>query len=86
MIEQAIDDISVLRGQLGAIERNTLETNSRSLQVAMENITASNSKIRDADFAAETSALSRAQVLTQAGTSVLAIANSSTQNVLQLLG
>ncbi len=86
VIEQAIDDISVLRGQLGAIERNTLETNSRSLQVAMENITASNSKIRDADFAAETSALSRAQVLTQAGTSVLAIANSSTQNVLQLLG
>ena len=86
VLDNAIDEISVLRGSLGAIERNTIQTNIRSLQVAMENITSSESKIRDADFAAETSALTRAQVLVQAGTAVLATSNSTAQNVLQLLG
>ncbi|MFG0328748.1 MAG: flagellin [Phycisphaerales bacterium] len=86
VIDAAIDEIAVMRGQLGAIERNTLQTNIRSLQVALENITASNSKIRDADFALETSELTRSQILVQSGTSVLGIANSNAQNVLQLLG
>ena len=75
----------MLRGRLGAFERNTLQTNVRSLQIGLENITASESKIRDTDFAAETAQLTRAQILTQAGTSVLATANSSAQNVLALL-
>jgi flagellin len=75
----------VLRGRLGAFERNTLQTNSRSLQIGLENITSSESKIRDTDFAAETAAMTRAQILQQAGTSVLATANSSAQNVLRLL-
>jgi flagellin len=75
----------VMRGRLGAFERNTLQTNSRSLQIGLENITASESKIRDTDFAAETAAMTRAQILQQAGTSVLATANSSAQNVLRLL-
>lgn len=86
ILENAIDEISILRGQLGAIERNTLQTNIRSLQVSFENIAAAESKIRDADFAVETSKLTRAQILVQAGISVLAIANTSAQNVLQLLG
>jgi flagellin len=86
VLENAIAEIAILRGRLGAFERNTLQTNVRSLQIGMENITASESKIRDADFAAETAALTRAQVLGQAGTSVLAIANASSQNVLALLG
>jgi flagellin len=86
VLETAIDEVSVLRGKLGAFERNTLQTNVRSLQAAVENVTAATSQIRDADFAAETSALTRAQVLTSAGTTVLATANSSIQNVLQLLG
>lgn len=86
ILETAIDEVSVLRGKLGAFERNTLQTNVRSLQSAVENVTAAASQIRDADFAAETSALTRAQVLTSAGTTVLATANSSIQNVLQLLG
>ncbi|MEE9129748.1 MAG: flagellin [Phycisphaerales bacterium] len=51
----------------------------------MENITASESVIRDADFAFETAALTRAQILQQAGTSVLATANLTSQNVLALL-
>ena len=81
----AITEVSVLRGRLGAFERNTLQTNSRSLQVGLENITSSESKIRDTDFAAETAAMTRAQILQQAGTSVLATANSTSQNVLRLL-
>lgn len=85
ILDTAITDISVQRGRLGAFERNTLDTNIRSLSVTLENITASESKIRDADFAAETAALTRSQILVQAGTSVLATANSSAQNVLSLL-
>ncbi|MCH8164898.1 MAG: flagellin [Planctomycetes bacterium] len=86
IIEAAITDVAVLRGRLGAFERNTLQTNIRALQVGVENITASVSKIRDADFAVETAALTRAQILIQAGTSVLAMANVMPQNVLALLG
>ncbi|MEM6749209.1 MAG: flagellin [Planctomycetota bacterium] len=86
IIDLAIDQISSLRGRLGAFERNTLETTLRSQQIALENLTASESVIRDTDFAEETAALSRAQILQQAGTSTLAIANSSAQSVLSLLG
>ena len=85
IIEVAIRQVSILRGRLGAFERNTLDTNMNSLSVALENVTASESTIRDADFAQETAALTRAQILTQAGTSVLATANSSPQSVLSLL-
>ena len=86
VLETAISQISTQRGRLGAFERNTLDTNVRSLQASLENITASESVIRDADFAYETSELTRSQVLTQAGTSVLAVANTNAQNVLSLLG
>jgi flagellin len=86
IIERAIRQVAVLRGRLGAFEKNTLQTNANSLQVALENVTSSESSIRDADFAAETAALTRAQILTQAGTSVLATANSTPQSVLSLLG
>jgi len=85
VLDAAITDISVLRGRLGAFERNTIQTNINSLQIGFENITASESQIRDADFAQETAALTRAQILQQAGTSVLATANTSSQNVLRLL-
>ena len=85
ILETAIDQVAVLRGRLGAFEKNTLETNMNSLNVALENVTASESSIRDADFAKETSNLTRAQILTQAGTSVLATANSTPQSVLSLL-
>ena len=86
IIDSSIDEVATLRGRLGAFERNTLQTNIRSLQAAVENVTAANSQIRDADFAAETSALTRAQILNSAGTTVLATANTTAQNVLQLLG
>ena len=86
IIERAIRKVAVLRGSLGAFEKNTLDTNIAGLSIALENVTASESKIRDADFATETSRLTRAQILTQAGTSVLATANSTPQSVLSLLG
>jgi flagellin len=86
VLETAIEEISSLRGRLGSFERNTLDTNIRSLQASLENITASESVIRDADFAFETAELSRLQVLQAAGTSVLATANQNPQQVLQLLG
>ncbi len=85
ILESAIDEVSVLRGRLGAFQRNVLEPNTRSLNSALENLTASSSAIRDADFAAETSALTRAQILSQSGTTVLQLANASSQSVLQLL-
>jgi len=86
VIETAIDEVSTLRGRLGAFERNTLQPNIRSLNAALENVTASVSSIRDADFAMETSKLTRAQILASSSTSVLATANANAQNVLQLLG
>lgn len=86
IIDKSIDQITQLRGRLGAFERNTLQTTLRSSQIALENLTASESSIRDTDFAEETSKLTRAQILQQAGTATLAIANNNAQNVLALLG
>ena len=86
ILNSAIDEISLLRGRLGAFGRNTLDTNVRSLQSSFENLNASVSVIRDADFAAETSQLTRAQILSSAGNSVLGLANQQSQQVLQLLG
>jgi flagellin len=85
IIERAITQVANLRGRLGAFEKNTLDTNMNSLQVAIENVTSSESTVRDADFAQETSNLTRSQILVQAGTSVLATANSTPQAVLSLL-
>ena len=85
ILKNAIDEITELRGRLGAFERNVLETNSRSLQSQFENLTSSESRIRDADFAQETSRLTRAQILVSAGTSTLSLANQQSQQVLQLL-
>jgi len=85
IVEEAIGQISNLRGRLGAFERNTLDTNINSLRITLENVTASESTIRDADFAAETSNLTRSQILVNAGTSVLALANQTPQSVLALL-
>jgi flagellin len=86
IVEEAIKDVTNLRGRLGAFQLNTLDTTVNSLQVALENVTASESAIRDADFAAETAKLTRAQILQQANTRILALANSQPQSVLNLLG
>lgn len=86
IVSTAIDEISSLRGRLGAFERNTVEPNIRSLQSAVENVSAAESVIRDADFASEITELNRAQILTSTATSILATSNAQAQSVLQLLG
>jgi flagellin len=86
IITAAIRQVADLRGRLGALQKDVLDTNVNSLNVALENVTASESAIRDADFASETAALTRSQILVQANTSILSQANSSPQQVLSLLG
>ncbi|TYP88496.1 flagellin [Blastococcus xanthinilyticus] len=83
-VDQAISRVSALRANLGALENRLRHTASR-LAVAAENGTASWSRIRDADMAAEVTALARHQVLVQAGTAMLAQANQAPQTVLRLL-
>lgn len=83
-IDNALDTVNAQRADLGAIQ-NRFETTVQNLQVNSENLTAANSRIRDADFASETAELSRARVLQQAGTSILAQANALPNQVLSLL-
>jgi flagellin len=85
ILTKSIKQVAELRGRLGAFQKNVLDTNVNSLSIALENVTASESKIRDTDFAMETSEMTRAQILVQANTSVLAQANQSPQSVLSLL-
>ena len=83
-VDAALDTISASRANLGAIQ-NRLDSTISNLENVSQNLSASNSRIQDADFAAETSNMSKAQILQQAGTSMLSQANASTQNVLSLL-
>ncbi len=86
IVDRAVTQVSVMRGRLGAFQKNIVETNVNSLQVALENVTASESAIRDTDFATETAKMTRAQILVQATTTVLKLANTTPQNALALLG
>jgi flagellin len=83
-IDSAINTINTSRAALGAYQ-NRFTSTIASLQTTSENLTASRSRIQDADFAKESANLSRAQVLQQAGTAMLAQANQSAQGVLTLL-
>ncbi|MGS2724138.1 flagellin N-terminal helical domain-containing protein [Porticoccus sp. GXU_MW_L64] len=83
-IDSALTSVNDLRSTFGAIQ-NRFESVVNSLQTTSENLSASRSRIQDADFAAETAALTRGQILQQAGTAALAQANSLPQNVLALL-
>jgi flagellin len=85
VIDNAINTVNEQRGELGAIN-NRLEFTVDNLQSVSQQTSAARSRIVDADFAKESASLSRAQVLQQAGTAMLAQANSAPQQVLQLLG
>jgi flagellin len=85
VIDEVINKVTGLRGRLGAFQRTTLESNSVSLNDTLANLNEAQSSIRDADFAKESANLTRAQILVQSGTSVLGIANQSSQSVLSLL-
>lgn len=84
VIDSALAAVSSQRADLGAMQ-NRFESTISNLQTTSENVSAARSRIQDADFAAETAALTKAQILQQAGTSVLSQANSLPQNVLSLL-
>ncbi len=83
-VDSALTVVSNLRSTFGAIQ-NRFESTIANLQAVSENLSASRSRIQDADFAAETAALTRAQILQQAGTAILAQANAAPQTVLALL-
>ncbi|QDU94837.1 flagellin N-terminal helical domain-containing protein [Lignipirellula cremea] len=85
VVDEVINQVTTLRGRLGAFQKTTLETNIFTLNDTLTNLTDAESSIRDADFAAESARLTRAQILVQSGTSVLGIANQNPQNVLSLL-
>jgi flagellin len=84
-IDSAIQAVSTARGNLGAVQ-NRLQSTINNLQVAVENTSAANSRIVDVDVAAETANMTKAQILAQAGVSVLSQANQSPQLALKLLG
>lgn len=86
VIDAAIDDVTNLRGTLGAFQANTLESTANNLRATLENTVNAESVIRDTDFAEEIANFTKGQVLVQAGTSVLGNANQIPQQVLSLLG
>ncbi len=83
-LDNALSSVSSERANLGAIQ-NRLQSTIDNLSISVENLQAANSRILDADFAAETAELSRTQVLQEAGISILAQANAAPQQVLSLL-
>ena len=84
VIDAALQSVSTQRADLGALQAR-FDSIISNLTTGIENQSAAQSRIRDADFAMETAALTRAQILQQAGTAVLAQANAAPQNVLALL-
>ncbi len=85
IVTEAIDQVTSLRGRLGAFQATTLESNQISLSDTVANLQEAESSIRDADFAKEAARLTRAQILVQSGTTVLQQANQNPQSVLSLL-
>ncbi|VEA66381.1 Flagellin 1 [Serratia plymuthica] len=83
-LDKALSQVDGLRSSLGAVQ-NRFDSVINNLNSTVNNLSASQSRIQDADYATEVSNMSRANILQQAGTSVLAQANQSTQNVLTLL-
>ena len=83
--DKALSAVNSARAEMGAIQ-NRFSSTIANLSTTSENLSASRSRIRDTDYAKETAELTRTQILQQAGTAMLAQANSSTQSVLSLLG
>ncbi|MEB7926289.1 flagellin FliC [Atlantibacter hermannii] len=84
LIDKAISQVDTFRGALGAVQ-NRFDSTITNLGNTINNLSSARSRIEDSDYATEVSNMSRAQILQQAGTSVLAQANQTTQNVLSLL-
>ncbi|MDR1534654.1 MAG: flagellin, partial [Planctomycetota bacterium] len=85
IIEKAISDVSEQRATIGAVQANMLQTNENNLRVAIENITKTESNIRDTDMASEMTEFVKNQVLANAGLSMVTQANNQAQQVMALL-
>ncbi|MGK0288837.1 MAG: flagellin [bacterium] len=85
LIDTAINEISISRAELGAFQKNSLESNLSNLRITSENLTAAESSIRDADMAAEMASFTRNQIMMKSSTAMLAQANQVPNNVLSLL-
>ena len=85
LIDEAINQVSQLRADLGSFQKNSLETNLRNLRVHNENLVSAESTIRDADMAAEMSDFTKNQILLASGTAMTAQANQIPRSVLQLI-
>jgi flagellin len=85
VINDALNQVSTLSGDIGALQSNVINTNIATLNSALENVSQAQSDIEDTNFAQETANMTRAQILEQSGISVLAIANQTPQAVLKLL-
>ncbi len=84
-IDAAISNLSDKRGEIGSFQANILESNVRSLGIAKENLSATESAVRDTDIASEMTNYTKLQILQQSGLAVLAQANNAPQSVLSLL-
>jgi flagellin len=85
ILDSATKQVSSLRGRIGSFTKNVVGSTINSLGVTLENTVAAESAIRDTDFAAETAAMTRNQILVQASTQALALSNSAPQSVLSLM-
>jgi flagellin len=85
VVEESIKQVSSLRGRLGAFQKNVVGATIRNLGISLENSAAAESVIRDADFASETAGLTRSQILSQAASNSLGLANQQPQSALALL-
>jgi flagellin len=85
LLDAAIKEVTEARGRVGAIQANALETSMESLRVSFENLTNAESRLRDTDFAAESAAYARHNIIYEAATAMLAQANQVPQTILQML-
>jgi flagellin len=86
VLDRALEEVSSTRADIGAFQKNNLESNLSYLRIAHENVMSSESVIRDADMAEEMTAFTRNQIMTDSATAMLAQANQRAQSVMRLLG
>ena len=84
VLDRALEEVSSTRGEIGAFQKNNLESNLSYLRIAHENVLSSESVIRDADMAEEMTKFTRNQIMTDSATAMLAQANARSQSVLRL--
>ena len=85
VLDRALEEVSSTRAEIGAFQKNNLESNLNYLRIAHENVLSSESVIRDADMAEEMTKFTRNQIMTESSTAMLAQANARAQSVLRLM-